>query len=291
MSLVLRKKIEAASGMPPSLLRNKTFWSKPISVLAAWIIEVLDEASAPRLDGRRVMAGKLVPDVDPDGTTFLFQADSHTGISAIILGADFVNYFASRRLDCTIDEAKDVSELFKRLALEDAVMRLYGALQNALEIADEYVDPRAAIGHTDFETRSRYLVFKLFFKVEAGTFDMHFVLNYEAIRRAQKRGFTGGASRAVRNSPQVLRDTINATELTVTAVLDDLHLCVGDCSRFEVGNVLPLEGAELSRLRLIANTMSGKSEIATGELGVWKTNRALKLHSGVPQDFARDFTG
>lgn len=288
---MLRKKIEAASGMPPSLLKNKTFWSKPIDVVSAWIIEMLDEAAHPRLNGRRVISGKLIGDIDPEGLLFNFQADQHTGISAIILGHQFVSFFTARRLECPVEEADSVSELFKRLALEDAALHLYQGLQMSLEISDEMVDPRAALGNVELSSRKRYLTVTLTFTLGNEPYDLHLVLNYEAIRAGLKNGGLGGGKGGYKNSHKVLQDTIQATELTVTAVIDDLHMNVGECSRLEIGSVLALEGAELSRLRLIANTMSGKSEIATGELGVWKTNRALKLHTAVAEDFARDFTG
>lgn len=277
--------------MPPSLLKNKTFWAKPVDVVAAWIVEMLDEAILPRLNGRRVIAGKLIEDIDPEGLQFTFQADLHTGISAIILGQKFVNFFTARRLECPLDEADSVPVLFKRLALEEACLHLYQGLQKSLEIADELIDPRAALGTVELSSRKRYLVVTLTCKLAGEAYDLHLVLNYEAVRASLKSGGRGAGNGAYRNSHKVLQDTIQATELNVSAVLDDIHMNVGECSRLEVGSVLPLEGAELSKLRLIASTMNGKSQIAMGELGVWKTNRALKLHTAVAEDFARDFTG
>jgi hypothetical protein len=65
-------------------------------------------------------------------------------------------------------------------------------------------------------------------------------------------------------------------------------MTIGECAKIEVGTVLPLAGADAGRLSLSANTINGSVDIGTGELGVWKCQRALKLRTPNSENFAQE---
>lgn len=291
MSDVLKKKIATASGIPPSLMRNKAFWATQTDLVSAWILATLDEVSHPKLTGRQVAPGKLIESFEPDGLQFTFQADHHTGISAIIYDRAFVSFYTARRLSSPIEEASNVSELFTKLVMEECTLRLFQALQSMLSLSDEIVDPRAALSQGELDPQQRYLTVSLKFEITGEAFNLYLILNNDVIRKLQRGGRLKLRPGEFSSRPKILQDTVQASEIRVTAVLDRLLMRVGECARFEIGQVVTLEGAELNNLKLMAGTLSGKSEIARGEMGVWKTNRALKLQTPVSSEFARDLVG
>jgi flagellar motor switch protein FliM len=76
--------------------------------------------------------------------------------------------------------------------------------------------------------------------------------------------------------------------ITLNCVLDRLSLTIGDCSRFEVGQVLSLPDVNTARVSLQAETVNGSVEIGHCEMGVWKRQRALKLTTPILEPFTRE---
>jgi flagellar motor switch/type III secretory pathway protein FliN len=76
--------------------------------------------------------------------------------------------------------------------------------------------------------------------------------------------------------------------MTLDAVLERLSLTIGECAKLEIGTVLPLSGAVAGKLSLTAETINGSVDIGSGELGVWKRQRALKLSTPVSVSFVQE---
>ena len=288
MTGVLRKKIASASGIPPSLLRNQAFWQRFSDCLSDWVLDTFHKETAVRLARRRVVPGKVVQDVDPDGLFFTFRDDQETGVSGVIFERALVAHYAAQRLGSSADETSDVSDLFQRLIMEDAGFRLFLQLSLLLGLCDVNSLERSALKPTELSPIGKYLTISLAFDLGEGTCKVHLVLNYDVLKSSMSGNGKRVGKQQFKLSPKILRDTVQASEIEINAVLDQVDLNVGLCTRFEVGQVVPLAAAELSDLRLIAQTMSGETEVARGEMGVWKQNRALKLHTPISEGFLRD---
>ncbi|MCI5047845.1 MAG: FliM/FliN family flagellar motor switch protein, partial [Aquisalinus sp.] len=82
-----------------------------------------------------------------------------------------------------------------------------------------------------------------------------------------------------------MRSTVLQSRLALSIVLDSCQMSVGDCSRLEKGQVLSLPGVSLDDLAVKAQTRSGKVDIARSELGIFKRNKAIKLHGDLDEEF------
>ena len=82
-----------------------------------------------------------------------------------------------------------------------------------------------------------------------------------------------------------MRSTVLQSRLALSVVLDSCRMSVGDCSRLEKGQVLSLPGVTLDDLTVKAQTRSGKVDIARSELGIFKRNKAVKLHDDLDTEF------
>ncbi|MGE0407853.1 MAG: FliM/FliN family flagellar motor switch protein [Amphiplicatus sp.] len=99
-------------------------------------------------------------------------------------------------------------------------------------------------------------------------------------KKAQKPEADGAWTRALK------RQVMNM-ELPLAVVLDRIHTNVGDLSRLKVGQVIELNEDALDGLDITAMTDRGPASIAKGRLGAIRSQKAVKLTTGVDEDFLR----
>jgi flagellar motor switch protein FliM len=78
--------------------------------------------------------------------------------------------------------------------------------------------------------------------------------------------------------------------IQLEGVLDRLTLSIGECSRFEVGQLIALPDVDTTRVSLQAETVNGSIDIGQCEMGVWKRQRALKLKTPILEPFTRELS-
>lgn len=81
---------------------------------------------------------------------------------------------------------------------------------------------------------------------------------------------------------------IDTSVTSVRAVLDSLQMSVADCTRLEIGQVLPLPGVSLENISLEVEMRDQRLAVATGLLGIHKTRRAVKLSEDISEEFRGD---
>ena len=294
VSTVLRKKIEAATGIPPSILRAQRFWDGLLSGVRGWAEASLGAQADVRLGSRRIELGPDVPIILESGYSHAFAADVAPGLCALAFDDAVARLNASRRLQQDIESLGETSTLFLRLLSEQPAVvlwqRLGGALHGHVPSAGTaaLADWNAATG--GFSDGTRYLLAELVLDLsgKTATLTLIFDLNYvKHVNRNSKQ--TGkGSGQASASAREALRDRVRETAVTIDAVIDRLSLTLGACADLKVGQVLPLPEADPSRLSLMAETVDGSVEIGAGELGVLKQQRALKLTTAVNASFAGD---
>jgi putative acetyltransferase len=87
---------------------------------------------------------------------------------------------------------------------------------------------------------------------------------------------------------ETLRASVKSSMITVDGVLHRLSLTIGQCSRFEVGQLIELPEVDTTRVSLRAETVNGHADIGLCEMGVWKNQRALKLTTPIHEPFTRE---
>ena len=86
-----------------------------------------------------------------------------------------------------------------------------------------------------------------------------------------------------------LKRHLSHTIMPVRAVLENIELSIADCTRMQLGQVIPLPGVSVSSLRLEAGIDDERSCIANAELGIIKSNRAVRLSQDVETSFIDSF--
>ena len=81
---------------------------------------------------------------------------------------------------------------------------------------------------------------------------------------------------------------IDTSVTSVRAVLDSLRMSVADCTRLEIGQVLPLPGVSLENISLEVEMRDQRLAVANGLLGIHKTRRAVKLSEDILEEFRGD---
>ena len=293
MSAVLRKKIEAGAGVPPSILQSQQVWLQLQACTRDWAADTYGVVPETRLASRRAVNGREVQQTLESEIAFYFSADASPGIGGMAIDMAGAIRNAAARMNQDVASITDASPLFLKLLAEQAGVSLWrriaGVLNTSAAAPSPLAEPAAAVGR--FDANSRYILVE--YRLQLGeetsrvwyAFPFDFMLKHarESLRLAADR-----KAQARHHSQKTLSDSVLASTLTLDAVLERLSLTIGECSTLEVGTVLPLSGADAGKLSLSADTINGSVDIGSGELGVWKKQRAVRLNTPISESFARE---
>ena len=294
MSAVLRKKIESGAGVPPSILQLQQFWLQLQARTRDWAKDTYDAAPEVTLASRRAVNGKDAQAVLDDQIAFYFSADASPGICGIAMDTAGAVRNAAVRMNEDVGSITDASPLFLKLLAEQAglsLWRLVGTrlLDMSSGAASPLADPAGAVGRFDAANRYLQVEYSLRFGEEVSrvwfVFPFDFVM---AFARTSLRQAADQKAQARHHSQKTLSDSVLASTLKLDAVLDRMSMTIGECSNLQVGKVLTLSGADAGKLSLSADTINGSVDIGSGELGVWKRQRAVKLNAPISPGFAQE---
>ncbi len=74
-----------------------------------------------------------------------------------------------------------------------------------------------------------------------------------------------------------MRTMVMDSTQMLEVVIEDITMSIADCTRLELGQIITLPGASHTRLNINARSTGGIQMIATSTLGIYKTNKAVKL--------------
>jgi flagellar motor switch/type III secretory pathway protein FliN len=293
VSAVLRKKIDAGVGIPPSILRLASFWLQLQTLARNWAADAYGLIPDITLSNRRVVNGIEAQRKLEEETGFYFAADVSPALAGVAIDATGAIRNAAVRMAQEVDSLCDASPLFLKLLAEQASLGLCQSVSSALLNTDHNVtataDPSVSAGH--FSGANRYLLIEYELQMEGGASRIWFAFSYDFIEKyvaLSQRDTAEQKARARHHSRKSLSDSVLASTATLDAVLERVTMTIGECAKLEVGAILPLSGADAGRLSLSADTISGSVDIGAGELGVWKRQRALKLTTPISAGFAQE---
>ncbi len=295
MSEVLRKKINSATGVPQSVLRMAPLWRQFGAAFGDWAFSSFGIECIPDFETRRVISGKASLEMLGTPGSYTFPADGKSGLAAIILDPACVSRYAASRLKETAGGLETASPLLLKLVCEELAV----ALRKRLAAVFGQVDAGQSIAPTEnirlvagqFDAGIRYLHVCARLPLPAQTVRVALIFRLDDIQsfvRASGAAEAGRAAHARKQTPGALRASVRKSAITIDAVLDELTMSVGDCSRLAVGQILALPSAALERLSIAAETISGSMVIGQGAMGVWKQNRAIKLAAAIQPGFVRN---
>lgn len=288
---MLRKKIEAATGIAPSILGMSMFWEQLAADMTAWAQAVFAVETRPKIETRTMVSGEAARALFEDGFTFGFSRDASPGLCALGMDLHAAAMAGSVRLKQDPEGLKTGSSLFLKLLSEQPAGELWTRLAAHLPghaappAGPPLADLSAATGR--FEPASRYLQVGFRIMLDGAFAQVSLFLDPDYVRTLSRQAQAGPA----KDSPagrETLRERVRASPITLDAVLERITLTIGECSRLEVGQVLPLPGVDASSLALSSETLNGSVDIGQGELGVWKRQRALRLTQPVDESFVRE---
>ena len=294
MSAVLRKKIEAGAGVPPSILQLQQFWLQLRARTREWAKDTYGGEVDAILGACRVVNGKVAQQLLDGETAFYFADTASPGLSAVAIDNAGAIRHAAVRMHQDADSITDASPLFLKLLAEQAALSLWrmiagDVLHTSVDGLSPLVDPGSADGPFDPADRFLLVECRLQFGEDLSkvwyAFPFEFMLQYarDCARRAADQ-----KAQARHHSQKALSDSVLASTLPLDAVLERLTLTIGECSRLEVGSILPLADADAAKLSLSADTINGRVDIGSGELGVWKRQRAVRLNTPISDSFAQE---
>ena len=295
MSNLLRKKIDLASGLPPSVLELHALWQLMVDQVGQWARKTFDYDASPAIAFRKVLSGTEAQALVEDGFASCFTSAASPGLVAILLDTGAATHAAAARLRQVPASLADSSNLFLRLMSEQPAMSLWQDLVDDLPGHSGEVElpplgePASVTG--GFEPGHRYLNTTVRMDLAEGEgrisflFDMDYL---QATARGLGHAASHGGGHVSAQGLSTLRERVRGSTITLDAVLDRMTMSLGDCSRLEVGQVLTLSEVNSDRLTLCADTVNGSVDIGEGQLGVWKQRRAMKLTTEVLESFTRD---
>ncbi len=86
-----------------------------------------------------------------------------------------------------------------------------------------------------------------------------------------------------------MRNMIMESTQMVEVVIEDVTMSIADCTRLEIGQIINLPGASHTRLDLKVRTNSDIQNISNATLGMFKSNKAVKLLDDIDPSFLAGF--
>tara|TARA_R110000787_G_scaffold4726_9_gene17913 strand:- start:22986 stop:23822 length:837 start_codon:yes stop_codon:yes gene_type:complete len=271
------------------------FWEQLLSKTDDWARDAFGIETQPIVSSRKVIGGRAANALLENPFTLFFAADVSPGLCAVAMDERCAIQCAATRLHQDAAGLEGASALFLKLLSEQPTLSLWQ--QFAAGMADHntqmqkppQVEASGVAGGLDATSRYLEVDLTLTFDGQTSQIKVLYFLDYmQRYARTYVRQLAERKSKACSQSPKSLSDSVRASAIALDAVLDRMTLTIGECSQLEIGNVLPLNSADAGRLSLSAETVNGSVDIGSGELGVWKRQRAVKLHTPISESFARE---
>ena len=295
MSSVLRRKIEDRAGIPTAVLQLDDFWHTLQKRVSSWMTDMLGAETPAVLETRNVVPGTEAASQLEKLQCVVFNGDYSPGLCAVAVDEFTATLNASQRLQQPLSELSAISELFRKLLLETPISVIWNSLVTelaghvSLGANAPFSDYSAAAG--GFTPTQRYLMIGFSAPRDNEIVRMWVVFHLDyVLRNAQELELQAARMRksSAGAGSETLRASVKSSMIAIEGVLDRLTLTIGQCSRFEVGQLIALPDVDTSRVSLRAETVNGNVDIGLCEMGVWKQQRALKLKTPILEPFLRE---
>lgn len=309
MSAVLRKKISAAGGFPPKIVQCAPFWGALDIACKKWSKAIYGGELAGQVTGQVITNWTSAQHSMAERYAFAPLTKPEGVLLAVAIDRAAAARYAALRLHQPTESLIEAADLFLKLMSEHPAQSLWGTLEEAcLEGRDKddpivLGDPASLADNLDPALRVARIT--IAFAAEGGEDGWLLeggeeppeiqiycdLLKLEQLTAEYRRRAIARQAKAGETDKTELRTRLRQSSLKLEAVLDNITLSVGECSRLKVGDVLELPNVQDGELMLCAEMMSSQAEIARGRMGTWKGHRALKLNGPVFESFAREIAG
>ncbi|MEL7103410.1 MAG: FliM/FliN family flagellar motor C-terminal domain-containing protein [Pseudomonadota bacterium] len=291
MSGVLQKKLESSGGLPPSVLQNQAFWMSLETVIANWLNDTLGGEHQLRLQSREVCRGTALNE-DLFGA-YLFGFSGET--PDFIVAASIDNLIAARvaagKLEQDAESLTEAPQLFLQLLLEKPAMALATGVAAAFGAINEDDGELDAVAFDALDVEGSCLLIYYICDIDGQAIRIGVALKLDrviAYATSVGDGVAPGDAASGPNANSLNEPRVQNSSVQLDVIIDRVPMSVADCVRLEPGSVITLPGTDRAKLTISAKTVDGPVDIATGELGVWKHQRAVRLKTEIEPSFLRE---
>lgn len=288
MSEVLRKMIEAGSGVPPSIMEATPFWDSLQEVTKAWFVKIFGPDVNLILEQRKGVSGAEIQEGLEEQVVFNFGPEISPGLRAVHVDAGCAVEIAAARMGESSESLSESSNVLMRLLLEDPIASLWGSLSRSMtpNFADSGEAPFADVS---LPANGHFLEARLTCELNGKPSNITFIFAFDFVRaRASDLARSGAGPGASGQLPETLRKSVRSSSIQLSAVIDHLELTIAECSRLEPGDLLDLPAADTQKLTVLAETIDGNVNIGEGSLGTWRDYRAVKLQVPISKTFLQE---
>jgi len=291
VSTVLRKKLESSGGLPPSVLQNQSFWMSLESVIANWLNTTVGGENELRLQSREVCRGTALTDDLFGAYLYGFQSESND----FILGVSIDNLIAARvaagKMEQSVDALAEAPQLFLQLLLEAPASALATDIVTTFGQLDSDGAGPETVPLESLDVEGSCLLIYYLCDIEGQAIRIGVALKLDRVIAYASTAEDGVAS--ADGASEITADSINGarvqnSSVQLDVIIDRIPMSVADCARLEPGSVISLPGTDRSKLTISAQTVDGPVDIAMGELGVWKHQRAVRLKTEIEPSFLQE---
>ena len=294
MTSVLEKKMASNTRLPPSLLGYQDYWEVLEDHISRWMLATFEIECQPDTEIRVNIDAKAATELIGERNGYVIGDSDAVLPRAIWFSPSITTRYAAERLGDKPEKLAGTSPIFLRLICETPTSELVKRVSEWLVLSTTspaLLDP-ADIAYTSspLEPTDRFVHTEVAMHVDDESYKVGFLVELDRflqLHTERVRAIRSGAS-ALGSSSATLKNSVRASYLDIEAIIERLDMTVAECSRLEIGQEIDLPDANRQSIRLVAKTLTGDEEIATGELGVWKHNRAFKLSTPVSESFLRN---
>ena len=294
MTSVLEKKMSSNTRLPPSLLGYQDYWDVLQDHVSRWMLATFNIECEPTIEKRINIDAKAAAELIHMRNGYVVAEGKATLPQAIWFSPSISTRYAAERLGDRPEKLAGTSPIFLKLICEAPTSALIKRLSEWIVLMTQspaLSDPSDTVFTTaSLEPTKRFVQIEVGIHVDEDSFSIGFLVELKqflSLHAERVRRIRSGDG-ALRSSPAMLKNSVRKSFMDIEAIIERLDMTVAQCSRLKIGQEIELPEANRQTIRLVAKTLTGNEEIAQGELGVWKQNRALKLSTPVSESFLRN---
>jgi len=291
VSGVLRKKLESSGGLPPSVLQNQAFWMSLEGVIANWLDEILGGENQLRLQSREVCRGKALNEDLFGAYLYGFDNPANNFIVAVSIDNLIAARVAAGKLEQSPDSLAEAPQLFLQLLLETPASDLANRVSSVFGMTAEGEEGPESVSFETMDVEGSCLLIYYLCDIEGQAIRIGVALKLDKVIAYATTSGDGVASAdgaADLNAAGLSEPRVQNSSVRLDVVIDRVPMSIAECARLEPGSVISLPGTDRAKLIISAKTVDGPVDIAMGELGVWKHQRAVRLKTDIEPTFLQE---
>ncbi|MCR9270638.1 MAG: FliM/FliN family flagellar motor C-terminal domain-containing protein [Hyphomonadaceae bacterium] len=261
------------------------------SVIAQWLDEIVGGENKVRLQSREVCRGKALPDDLFGAYLYGYESIADDFVVAVSIDNLIAARVAAAKMQQDPADLAEAPQLFLQLLLEGSAHQLSLAAATAFGMVNELGEGPEPIAFDALEVEGSCLLVYYLCDIEGQAVRIGIALKLEKAIALATGGDDGIASAETDEAPtsqSLSQSRVQNSNVRLEIILDRVPMSIAECARLEPGTVISLPGTSQTKLTVSAQTVDGPVDIAIGELGVWKHQRAVKLKTQIDPSFVQE---